>query len=243
MRVLLLGGTAEARALATALVGDGLDVTTSLAGAVANPRLPAGQVRIGGFGGVSGMVTYLRDHHITHVVDATHPFAATMTAHAAAACAETSTPLVRLSRPGWGDHPGASEWQWVDSLDEARVVAEGVGDRAFLAIGRQGVRPFLVWSDRYALLRVVDSPDVAVPRSWEVLRARGPFALDDERALLVDRRINVLVTKDSGGKQGAAKLDACADLGVPVVIVRQPPLPQDLHIASTAAQVLEWIST
>ena len=225
MRVLLLGGTAEARTLAAQLLADGVDAITSLAGAVEGPRLPVGKVRIGGFGGIDGLVRYIRENEITSVIDATHPFATQMTANAVAACQLTGIPLERITRPSWANHPNASDWHWVNSLDEARIVAEQLGERAFLAIGRQGVRPFLTWTDRYTLLRVIDPPEVQVPASWEVLRVRGPFTYDNELALMRDRRIDVLITKDSGGTRTAAKLDASAELGIPLVVVRRSASP------------------
>lgn len=242
MRVLLLGGTAEARALAAELVAAGVDVVTSLAGAVAGVRSVPGGVRVGGFGGVDGLVGYLTAEGIDRVVDATHPFAATMTAHAAEACARTAMPLLRLARPGWAGRAEAASWRWVDSLAAARTAAELAGERVFLAVGRQSIGPFLEWEQRYVLLRVVDPPEVTVPASWEVLRARGPFGLDSERDLLLSRRIDVLVTKDSGGDATAAKLDAAAELCVPVVIVARPAEPAGVPVAQTVTAALRWVT-
>jgi precorrin-6A/cobalt-precorrin-6A reductase len=240
MTLLLLGGTTEARRLASRLVADGLSTVTSLAGGVEQPRLPAGEIRIGGFGGVHGLADYLRTHRITAVVDATHPFAAQMTANAATACAMTRTPLLRLSRPGWADHPDARSWYWTTDLDMARATADQLGVRPFLATGRQAVPAFLAWDDHYVLLRVVDPPDGEVPATWEVLRARGPFTMNDELALLRDRRIDVLVTKDSGGSATQSKLDAAALLGIPVVIVRRPADPAGVPVATTVDEAYAW---
>jgi len=240
MSLLLLGGTAEARELAGILHGAGVSVMTSLAGEVAVPRLPEGQVRIGGFGGRNGLVAYLREHEVTAVVDATHPFAEQITANAVAACAEVGCPLLRLSRPSWSGHPEAAAWHWVDSLAQARTVAPQLGRRVFLAIGRKSLGEFAGWTDSYVLVRVVDQPDFAVPASWEVLRARGPFHIDAERDLLLDHGIEVLVTKDSGGRADA-KLDAAHQLGVPVVIVARPPLPAGVEVVSSVAEATEWV--
>lgn len=240
MKVLLLGGTAEARQLASLLAGSEHQVTTSLAGATTQRLLPVGDVRVGGFGGAAGLSTYLRAHSIDAVIDATHPFAAQMTANAAQACASVGVPLLRLSRPSWASRPDASGWHWVDSLDAARRAAERMGERAFLATGRQSASTFASWTDRYTLLRVVDPPE-RVPDTWEVLATRGPFTLADEVDLLVDRRIDVLITKDSGGSTDA-KLDAAAQLGIPVVMVARPPVPPDVLVVDSAPDAAAWLA-
>ncbi|MFV0430501.1 MAG: cobalt-precorrin-6A reductase [Arachnia sp.] len=239
--ILLLGGTADARTLAEQLVGRGHEVTSSLAGAVAHPRLPSGKVRIGGFGGVAGLTGYLRAHHICAVVDATHPFAARMTSHAQAACAQAKVPLLRYVRASWATRCDADQWHWADDLDNARGVAERQGQRTFLAIGRQGVEPFLAWQERYTLLRVVDPPELPVPACWDVIRARGPFTVAGDLQLMRQRRIDVLVAKDAGGAAGVAKLDAAARLQIPVVMLRRPPIPEDLATATTIEQARGWL--
>lgn len=237
-RVLVLGGTAEARELAARLVDAGVPVVSSLAGRVSRPRLPVGEVRIGGFGGVEGLADFLQEQRITHLVDATHPFAATMTQHAAAASAATGVPLVRYARPGWSGHPDAATWHWADDLDHARHLAEGLGSRPFLSSGRQTLHAFSGWTDRDVLVRVVEPLDHPAPLRWTVLERRGPYPLDGELALLREHRIDVLVTKDSGGDYTAAKLDAAHQLGVPVVVLRRPPLPQGLDAVSSLDEVL-----
>ncbi len=240
MSVLLLGGTAEARSLAELLIADGVPMVTSLAGAVTDSRLPPGEVRVGGFGGAPGLVAYLREHGVAAVVDATHPFAAQMTANAAAACAQVGVPLVRLSRPGWSARDDAASWHWVDTIVDARRAAESLGARVFLAIGRQSLGEFVDWTDRRVLVRVVDAPEFEVPATWEVLRARGPFTLDEELDLLRSHDIDVLVSKDSGGPTGA-KLDAAAELGVAVVMVRRPALPEGVSVVTSAAEAAAWL--
>lgn len=241
MSVLLLGGTAEARELAARLHSDGIPAATSLAGDVADLRLPEGEVRVGGFGGVDGLAGYLRTHRVRAVVDATHPFAAQITANAAAACARERVPLVRLSRPGWSGRPDAASWHWVDSLAQAREVAGRLGTRVFLAIGRQQLAEFATWTDRFVLARVVDPPDLDVPAPWELVRAKGPFGLEDERELFRSRAVDVLVTKDSGGPT-AAKLDAAALEGVAVVIVRRPALPAGVEVVADVPAARAWVN-
>ena len=243
MRVLVLGGTGEARALAARLVDSGDRVVSSLAGRVSDPALPVGEVRTGGFGGVPGLVEHLLEHGYGVVVDATHPFATGITGNAVAACAQAGIPLVRLQRPGWSNHPLASAFVWVDDVPAARVAAERLGVRPFVTTGRQQLDEFAAWDDRYVLARVVDPPGWEVPSSWEVLRARGPHPYAVERELLESRAIDVLVTKDSGGPLTEAKLAAAGDLGVPVVVVRRPPLPQGVRVVETVDDALHAVRT
>lgn len=239
MRVLILGGTAEARALAAALVAGGVPVVSSLAGRVSRPRLPAGEVRIGGFGGAAGLADFLRHDRITHLVDATHPFAATMTGNGVHAARLTGTPFVRFARPGWRDRPDAARWHWVSSYDEARRAADGLGSRPFLTTGRQTLQHFVEpWRDRAVLVRVVEPLGDAVPASWRVVLDRGPFELDGEVELLGAHRADVLLTKDSGGAYTAAKLDAAARLAIPVVVVARPRVPAQVDEVSSVAGVL-----
>ncbi len=233
-RVLVLGGTAEARELATALHARGDLVTTSLAGRTRHPRLPAGEVRTGGFGGVEGLVRALDPDdgpRVDVLVDATHPFAATMTAHAHAAAARTGTPLVVLRRPGWTAGPG-DDWRRVASLEDAATRCAG---RVLLAIGRQGVEAF-VGADAWFLVRAIEAPAV-LPARAELILARGPFALDDERALLDRHDIDMIVAKDSGGAT-EAKLVAARERGLPVVMVDRPPLPVGVRACTTVTEVI-----
>jgi precorrin-6A/cobalt-precorrin-6A reductase len=239
MTILILGGTSEARALAAELVRARRDVLTSLAGRVSEPALPAGWVRIGGFGGVDGLTAFLRTNGISAVVDATHPFAARIGANAAAAAERTGTPLLRLERPGWADHPRAGFWTWVADADAARDAALPY-DRPFLTTGRQSLQTFRGWADRHVLVRVVDPPEAPLPERWTVITARGPYAYADERRLMIDFGVDVLLTKDSGGSSTAAKLDAAGDLGIPVVVITRPVRPAGLPTVTTVAEALDW---
>ncbi len=237
MRVLLLGGTGEARALAQSL-HPRIDIVSSLAGRVPDPALPVGPVRIGGFGGVDGLRRWLHDERIDAVVDATHPFAATMTAHAAAACGELRIPHLVLARPAWD--PGTA--LVVDSdIGAAETVARQGYSRVFLTTGRSGVRAFAD-SGAWFLIRAVTQPDPStLPRHHLVVLSRGPYRYDDEFALLRDHRIDALVTKNSGGDMTRAKLDAAAALDVPVVMVARPPLPDGVLTVGTVAEAAEWV--
>ena len=242
MRVLLLGGTGEARALAAVLVGAGVDVESSLAGRVSRPALPVGPVRTGGFGGVDGLSDHLTGGAFDAVIDATHPFAAGISGNAAAACRATGIPLVRLQRAGWAGRPGADGYTWVDTVEAARDAAEATGSRPFVTTGRQQLDAYARWDDRFVLARVVDPPEWAVPATWEVLLARGPFTLEAEATLLASRRIDVLLTKDSGGSLTEPKLDAADALGVPVVVVRRPAVPDGVAVVGDVEAAARWVT-
>ncbi|WP_344805315.1 cobalt-precorrin-6A reductase [Microlunatus ginsengisoli] len=232
--ILILGGTSEARALAAALVDRGDDVLSSLAGRVGDPALPAGRVRVGGFGGIAGLTSFLIENRVEAVIDATHPFAAEISANAAAATAATGSPLIRLVRPSWRGRPESGAWTWVDSVGAVLDVAPDAA-RPFLTTGRQSLAVFLPWADRGVVARVVDPPELDVPPAWTILRSRGPYALAGERDLMRRHAVDLLVTKDSGGTLTEAKLAAAADLGIPIVVVARPPSAAGL---ATVADVL-----
>ncbi|MFG2449701.1 cobalt-precorrin-6A reductase [Streptomyces sp. NPDC048512] len=236
--VLVLGGTTEARELAAELTArPGVRVTTSLAGRVARPGAVEGDVRTGGFGGADGLARWLREHRVDVLVDATHPFASGITANAARAATAAGVPAVVLRRPGWQAGPG-DRWHEAGSLSEAAALLPGLGRRVFLTTGRLGLAAFAHLSGPHFLVRSVEAPGPPLPPDTEVLLARGPFTLDDERALLLRHRIDVLVTKDSGGAATAAKLTAARDLALPVVVVRRPPLPDGVSAVADVPSAL-----
>ncbi|MFI6166663.1 cobalt-precorrin-6A reductase [Nocardia sp. NPDC051052] len=239
MKTLILGGTREGRDLAAIASGEqGFDIVSSLAGRVRDPLLPVGAVRVGGFGGVDGLREWLVANEIEAVVDATHPFAGIISAHVAAAAADL--PLVHLRRPSWSEQPG-DQWIRVPDLAAAAKTVAAQGNRVFLTIGRQGVGAFAGLTRPWFLIRAIDPPEVELPPQHELLLARGPFTVADESRLLADRRIDLLVTKDSGGDQTDAKLTAARSAGLPVVMVDRPPLPEGAVVMESVAQVWDWL--
>ncbi|WP_283137634.1 cobalt-precorrin-6A reductase [Rhizohabitans arisaemae] len=245
MNVLILGGTAEARALAAVLAEDPrLHVVSSLAGRVTNPRLPVGEVREGGFGGAGGLADWLLAHRIDAVIDATHPFAARMTASAAEAVRLArpgpGVPLLILRRPGWTEGPG-DDWRRTASLAAAAELLPALGRRVFLTTGRRSLPVFAPLDGLWFLARSVDPPEPPFPANLEVLLSRGPFTPDGELALLRGHRIDVVVTKDSGGAMTTAKLVAARELGLPVVMVERPPAPPRVPSVRTVAEAVAWL--
>jgi precorrin-6A/cobalt-precorrin-6A reductase len=237
MRVLVLGGTAEGRELAQRLHPD-VDVISSLAGRLPDPKLPVGEVRIGGFGGAGPMRDWLLDNRVDVVVDATHPFAATMTARTADVCAGIGLPHLVLARPSWD----SSSFISVGSAAQAAEVVEHQKySRVFLTSGRSTVGAF-AHSSAWFLIRVVIAPRAdALPTRHRLLLSRGPYRYDDELALMREHRIHALVTKNSGGDYTRAKLDVAAALYVPVVMIDRPPLPPAVIRVETVDQAIDWV--
>jgi precorrin-6A/cobalt-precorrin-6A reductase len=242
VRVLILGGTGEARALAGALHNrPGFEVISSLAGRVTNPALPVGEVRVGGFGGVAGLVEYLQSAQIDAVVDATHPFAATMSAHAADAAVTTRRPLLALRRAGWTEQHGDA-WTRVPDIEAAAtVVASLPAGCVFVTTGRRDLAAFAADDRHDYLVRTVDPPAGQLPGRMTLLLDRGPYTVEGEVGLMRRYDVIALVTKDSGGAMTYAKLVAARDRGIPVVMVERPPLPPDVPAVATVEDAIAWL--
>ncbi|WP_282119912.1 cobalt-precorrin-6A reductase [Ruegeria atlantica] len=238
--LLILGGTTEANALVKTLADQGIPATYSYAGRVDNPRPQPLPVRVGGFGGVEGLTRYLTDHAITHVVDATHPFAAQMSTNAISACREAGVPLVALTRPAWRAHD-EDRWQHVSDIGAAVTALSGPKRRVFLAVGRLHLEDFAAQPQHHFLLRLVDEPDALPLPDCEAIVSRGPFTEAGDRALMLQHGIELVVSKNSGGNGARAKLDAARALGVPVLMIDRPTLPQRTEL-SNVTQVLDWLA-
>jgi len=232
MRVLVLGGTGEARALADALIEAGHAVTSSLAGRTRDPLLPRGEVRVGGFGGVPGLILYLKAQGFDHLVDATHPYAGQMSAHAVAAAEATGTPLLRLMRPAWREPEGAP-WIHVRDIEEA-AHALPAGAHVLVTSGHAGLATLMHRSDCRFLVRLIEPPAEALPAYASLLIARPPYTVDNEAALLESQAITHLISKNSGGAQTEAKLEAARRCNVRVVMIDRPDVPPAPEVASVA---------
>lgn len=206
-------------------------------------RAPADQplpTRIGGFGGVSGLADYIRRENVTHVIDATHPFAAEMSRNAVVACAETGTPLIALERAPWAKEPGDN---WIEIADVSAAVAAlpEAAENVFLAIGRQHIAPFATKPQHAYTLRFVDPPDAPLPFAADVIVSRGPFTLEGELEMMRARGITWIVARNSGGDGARAKIDAARRLGLPVVMISRPQLPERLR-AESVDEIMQWLS-
>jgi precorrin-6A/cobalt-precorrin-6A reductase len=239
--ILILGGTTEARELGQYLASrTDIAVTLSLAGRTASPLAQAVPVRRGGFGGISGLMRYLSDHEVDALIDATHPFAATISAHAASAVSRTNTPMIALCRPPWSAVAGD---RWSEVLD-AHAAARALGSSprtVFLAVGRQEVADFESAPQHRYLIRSVDpvDPPLAVPHARYIL-ARGPFEEEQERALLLEHAIEVVVAKNSGGLATYGKIAAARALGIEVILLRRPP-ESDVRRVASVAEAVAWL--
>ena len=241
-RLLILGGTAEGRALAAAAearFGARLSLVSALAGSTRAPLLPAGAVRIGGFGGAAGLAAYLDAARIDLLIDATHPFA-TRISESAATAARAGVPRLVLLRPPWRAGTG-DRWIETPTVEAAAAALPAPARRVFLTVGARACASFAGRNDLWFLVRLVDEPERPLPLArYRLLCARGPFTEADERALLVRHGIDCLVTRASGGAATAAKLAAARALSLPVVMIRRPPPPPGTRVSSVAAAV-EWI--
>ncbi len=230
MNILILGGTQDAITAARLLHERGHRVTSALAGATENPVRPAGKFITGGFGGPDGLTAYLETNDIDCLVDATHPFAAKMSASAVISAEKAKVPLLRLTRPPFKEPEGADWWR-VDSKKEAAERLPS-GAKAFLTIGRRGLQPFLDRTDVRFLLRSIDRPQIELPANFTAIQDRPPFSRAQETALMRKKGITHLITKDSGGEQTSAKLEAAFMLRVQVIIISRPPLPPAREVQS-----------
>lgn len=240
-KLLILGGTTEASALCRRLSAEGVDGVVSYAGRVANPApLPLPR-RIGGFGGAAGLAAYLRAERITHLVDATHPFAAQMSANAVAASAQTGVPLIALTRPDWTEKPG-DRWTRVPDIPAAVAALGGASKRVMLAVGRMHLAEFAANPQHFHLLRLVDKPEGPPPfPHCHVIVDRGPFTEAGDRALMEEHGIDLVVSKNAGGAGAAAKIAAARALGLPVLMIDRPRIPPRRE-ARTADEAMEWLA-
>ena len=240
-RVLILGGTGDAAALAAKVsqIPD-VEVITSLAGRTQNPTAIAGSVRVGGFGGVAGLSDYLRDRQINYLIDATHPFASQMSHNAAIATRDIGIPHLMLVRPAWEKQSG-DRWLEVQSIEAAVFALEQSAKRVFLTIGRQQLAPFARLHNVWFLMRSIDppSPDIAIPNGITVLD-RAPFTIEQEKTLILDHAIDTIVSKNSGGNATYAKIVAARELEIPIVMVQRSSTPSVEQVADVEGAI-DWL--
>lgn len=242
MRVLILGGTGDARELAARIANmTGVEAIASLAGATREPVTPVGNVRVGGFGGVAGLVNYLREMQIDVLIDATHPFANQISHHAAQAAEEVGIPRLLLNRPQWEKVPG-DHWIEVESNTDAADALENHAKRVFLTIGRQEISTFAHLQDIWFLMRMIDPPkaDSQIPPGV-ILYNKGPFNLENEREILTQYSIDTIVSKNSGGDSTYPKIIAARELGIKVVMVKRPPIPAGEQVTDVESAMM-WLS-
>ncbi|MFC3283063.1 cobalt-precorrin-6A reductase [Litchfieldella rifensis] len=240
MKVLILGGTSEASALASALAERSIPALFSYAGRVSAPKPQPLPTRAGGFGGVEGLATFLADNRITHLVDATHPFAERMSRNALAAAQRNGIRVIALTRPTWEPIAG-DRWERVAGIDAAVNALAGPPQRVLLAIGRLHLAAFAAQPQHHYLLRLVDRPEAPPPLPHHrVTIDRGPFTLDGDLALLREHGVERLVCKNSGGDGAVSKLTAARQLGLPVVMIERPALPPRREVHSSDA-ILTWL--
>jgi precorrin-6A/cobalt-precorrin-6A reductase len=241
MRVLVLGGTTEASELTRLLAADPrFETTVSLAGRTANPKTQPVRTRIGGFGGADGLVDWLTLDATQAVVDATHPYADQISSNAVVACARLAIPLASIIRPAWQPQPGDT---WL-TVANAEAAADALGPkprRVFLTLGRLELGAFAGAPHHHYIARTIDPPgDVALPPDLRLLSGRGPFDLEAETTLLKREKIDLLVSKNSGGAATYAKIEAARDLGIAVVMIARPHKPYG-HAVESAEAAITWL--
>jgi precorrin-6A/cobalt-precorrin-6A reductase len=241
LRLLILGGTSEASALAARLCErEDIAATVSLAGRTRNPDLPRLATRVGGFGGVDGLLAYLRDNGIEAVVDATHPFAAQMSRHAADACSAEGVPLLSFTRPAW-ERAAGDTWIEVTTIEAAVAALGDTPKRVLLTQGRLQIATFARAPQHHYIARAIEPPESldAFPHGRLIL-ARGPFDLAQEEELMRDEKIEMVVSKNSGGAATYAKIAAARNLRIPVVMLARPALP-DVARTHDLDRALAWV--
>lgn len=240
MKILLLAGTGEANRLADALVAAGYAVTASLAGATRMPRLLGCETRIGGFGGAEGFLTWLAEYRPDLVIDATHPFAHRISARSARLCAETNVPYLQLLRPPWQPDVAKNQREVASAAHVRALVPAGA--RVFLATGRQTLEDFAGFDDCHLICRQIDPPDGPFPFANGVfLVGRPPFSVEDERALFEELKIDWLIVKNAGGQASYSKIEAAADLNIPVLMLARPVQPECEKVACVE-EALAWVA-
>lgn len=244
VHLLILGGTGEAASLAQgalARFGEGMTVTTALAGRTRHPGPIPGQVRIGGFGGAAGLGAYLVEHAVDRLIDATHPFAAEISRSARLAAERVGVPRLLLLRPPWRRHP-LDRWIEVGSIEAAALLVGRIGRCAWLTVGAGAIAPFAKVAGVRFVVRLIDAPHAELPLpDHQVVLGRGPFGLAEERRMLQHHAIDVLVCKASGGAATEAKLIAARELGLPVIMVRRPPREPGAAV-DTVEAALDWLA-
>jgi precorrin-6A/cobalt-precorrin-6A reductase len=242
MRVLILGGTTEASQLATLIAGDPrFDAILSLAGRTSAPKAQPLQTRTGGFGGADALARWLRDEKIEAVIDATHPFADQISANAVAACRQAGVPLASIVRPQWRAKTG-DRWQSVPSTEAAAIALGDAPRRVFLGLGRQELSAFANARWHRYIARVIEPPEESnLPPNLRVLQGRGPFDREAEIRLFTDEKIDVIVSKNSGGNATYAKIEAARKLGLPVIMIARPNKPAG-HALASAEEAVAWLA-
>jgi precorrin-6A/cobalt-precorrin-6A reductase len=243
VRILILGGTQEGFELAELLAEmDGVEITSSLAGRTRDPRTPKGAVRTGGFGGAEGLTHYLRQERITHLINATHPFADKISANALSAAQAMGIPLVRLLRQAWAAQRD-DRWVAARHAAEAAELCRREGGRIFLTLGSGEIEAFAHVHNAHFLVRTINPPDELPLRDYRMIAARGPFSLQDELRLLTEHHIGLVVAKNSGGDATYAKIEAARRMGLPVIMIERPAIATDPQspVVARVGDVIAWV--